>query len=109
MCTRGYEVNCVSHFYGDPLVKLLRTREGHYLASLSESWGIFTTVVGMHVRDTFYCYYFCIVVFNKCVLFWKASPERSTRTQQKEFQTSIVDSVMEHLLAAEVLLGKNSL
>ncbi|RXM93361.1 WD repeat and FYVE domain-containing protein 3 [Acipenser ruthenus] len=37
-------------------------------------------------------------------LLLEASPERSTRTQQKEFQTSIVDSVMEHLLAAEVLL-----
>ncbi|XP_041084029.1 WD repeat and FYVE domain-containing protein 3 isoform X2 [Polyodon spathula] len=41
-------------------------------------------------------------------LLLEASPERSTRTQQKEFQTSIVDSVMEHLLAAEVLLGEDA-
>ncbi|KTF77618.1 hypothetical protein cypCar_00034520, partial [Cyprinus carpio] len=33
-----------------------------------------------------------------------ASPERSTRTQQKEFQSYILDSVMEQLLAADVLL-----
>lgn len=35
----------------------------------------------------------------------QASPERSTRTQQKEFQTYVLDSVMDHLLAADVLLG----
>lgn len=37
----------------------------------------------------------------------QASPERSTRTQQKEFQSSILDGVMEHLLAADVLLGQS--
>lgn len=37
----------------------------------------------------------------------QASPERSTRTQQKEFQSNILDGVMEHLLAADVLLGDN--
>lgn len=42
------------------------------------------------------------------VSFWhQASPERSTRTQQKEFQSNILDGVMEHLLAADVLLGQN--
>ncbi|XP_035766605.1 WD repeat and FYVE domain-containing protein 3 [Neolamprologus brichardi] len=38
----------------------------------------------------------------------EASPERSTRTQQKEFQSNILDSVMEHLLAADVLLGEDA-
>lgn len=37
----------------------------------------------------------------------QASPERSTRTQQKEFQSNILDGVMEHLLAADVLLGQD--
>uniref|UniRef100_A0A1A8RM48 WD repeat and FYVE domain containing 3 n=1 Tax=Nothobranchius rachovii TaxID=451742 RepID=A0A1A8RM48_9TELE len=41
-------------------------------------------------------------------LLLEASPERSTRTQQKEFQSSILDSVMEHLLAADVLLGEDA-
>lgn len=41
-------------------------------------------------------------------LLLEASPERSTRTQQKEFQTYILDSVMDHLLAADVLLGNNT-
>ncbi|KAK7912734.1 hypothetical protein WMY93_012945 [Mugilogobius chulae] len=35
-------------------------------------------------------------------------PERSTRTQQKEFQSNILDGVMEHLLAADVLLGEDA-
>lgn len=39
----------------------------------------------------------------------QASPERSTRTQQKEFQSNILDGVMEHLLAADVLLGQHKL
>ncbi|CAG5919009.1 unnamed protein product [Menidia menidia] len=38
----------------------------------------------------------------------EASPERSTRTQQKEFQSNILDGVMEHLLAADVLLGEDA-
>ncbi|XP_072570551.1 WD repeat and FYVE domain-containing protein 3 isoform X3 [Paramormyrops kingsleyae] len=38
----------------------------------------------------------------------ESSPERSTRTQQKEFQSYILDSVMEHLLAADVLLGEEA-
>lgn len=38
---------------------------------------------------------------------YQASPERSTRTQQKEFQSNILDGVMEHLLAADVLLGQH--
>lgn len=38
---------------------------------------------------------------------YQASPERSTRAQQKEFQSNILDGVMEHLLAADVLLGEN--
>ncbi|XP_014915523.1 WD repeat and FYVE domain-containing protein 3 isoform X2 [Poecilia latipinna] len=38
----------------------------------------------------------------------EASPDRSTRTQQKEFQSSILDGVMEHLLAADVLLGEDA-
>lgn len=42
----------------------------------------------------------CVYCFNI-----QASPERSTRTQQKEFQTHVLDSVMDHLLAADVLLG----
>lgn len=43
-------------------------------------------------------------------VFWhQASPERSTRTQQKEFQSNILDGVMEHLLAADVLLGQHKL
>ncbi|XP_026951664.1 WD repeat and FYVE domain-containing protein 3 isoform X7 [Sagmatias obliquidens] len=42
-------------------------------------------------------------------LLLEASPERSTRTQQKEFQTYILDSVMDHLLAADVLLGRQLL
>ncbi|XP_035234406.1 WD repeat and FYVE domain-containing protein 3 isoform X2 [Anguilla anguilla] len=41
-------------------------------------------------------------------LLLEAAPERSTRTQQKEFQSYILDSVMEHLLAADVLLGEDS-
>ncbi|XP_061906663.1 WD repeat and FYVE domain-containing protein 3 isoform X3 [Entelurus aequoreus] len=41
-------------------------------------------------------------------LLLEASPERSTRTQQKEFQSNILDGVMEHLLAADVLLGEDS-
>ncbi|XP_031192866.1 WD repeat and FYVE domain-containing protein 3 isoform X4 [Mastomys coucha] len=41
-------------------------------------------------------------------LLLEASPERSTRTQQKEFQTHILDSVMDHLLAADVLLGEDA-
>ncbi|XP_024116879.2 WD repeat and FYVE domain-containing protein 3 [Oryzias melastigma] len=40
-------------------------------------------------------------------LLLEASPERSTRTQQKEFQSNILDGVMEHLLAADVLLGQD--
>ncbi|XP_041955871.1 WD repeat and FYVE domain-containing protein 3 isoform X1 [Alosa sapidissima] len=41
-------------------------------------------------------------------LLLEASPERSTRAQQKEFQSYILDSVMEHLLAADVLLGEDA-
>ncbi|KAJ8383375.1 hypothetical protein AAFF_G00221650 [Aldrovandia affinis] len=41
-------------------------------------------------------------------LLLEASPERSTRTQHKEFQSYVLDSVMEHLLAAEVLLGEDA-
>ncbi|TRZ02111.1 hypothetical protein DNTS_034933 [Danionella cerebrum] len=41
-------------------------------------------------------------------LLLEASPERSTRTQQKEFQSFILDSVMEQLLAADVLLGEEA-
>uniref|UniRef100_A0A4W3HF18 WD repeat and FYVE domain containing 3 n=1 Tax=Callorhinchus milii TaxID=7868 RepID=A0A4W3HF18_CALMI len=41
-------------------------------------------------------------------LLLEASPDRSTRTQQKEFQTNILDSVMDHLLAADVLLGEDA-
>ncbi|XP_013921886.1 PREDICTED: WD repeat and FYVE domain-containing protein 3 [Thamnophis sirtalis] len=41
-------------------------------------------------------------------LLLEASPERSTRAQQKEFQTYILDSVMDHLLAADVLLGEDA-
>ncbi|XP_015131950.1 WD repeat and FYVE domain-containing protein 3 isoform X1 [Gallus gallus] len=41
-------------------------------------------------------------------LLLEASPERSTRTQQKEFQTYVLDSVMDHLLAADVLLGEDA-
>ncbi|XP_063105437.1 WD repeat and FYVE domain-containing protein 3 isoform X5 [Cavia porcellus] len=41
-------------------------------------------------------------------LLLEASPERSTRTQQKEFQTYILDGVMDHLLAADVLLGEDA-
>ncbi|OCT58556.1 hypothetical protein XELAEV_1800199610mg, partial [Xenopus laevis] len=41
-------------------------------------------------------------------LLLEASPERSTRAQQKEFQTCILDSVMDHLLAADVLLGEDA-
>ncbi|XP_036381916.1 WD repeat and FYVE domain-containing protein 3 isoform X1 [Megalops cyprinoides] len=41
-------------------------------------------------------------------LLLEASPERSTRTQQKEFQSYILDSVMEHLLAADVLMGEEA-
>lgn len=43
------------------------------------------------------------------VFWYQASPERSTRTQQKEFQSNILDGVMEHLLAADVLLGQHKL
>ncbi|XP_043915423.1 WD repeat and FYVE domain-containing protein 3 [Protopterus annectens] len=41
-------------------------------------------------------------------LLLEASPERSTRSQQKEFQTHILDSVMDHLIAADVLLGEEA-
>lgn len=41
-------------------------------------------------------------------IFLQASPERSTRTQQKEFQTYVLDGVMDHLLAADVLLGNTA-
>ncbi|XP_077131917.1 WD repeat and FYVE domain-containing protein 3 isoform X2 [Ranitomeya variabilis] len=41
-------------------------------------------------------------------LLLEATPERSTRAQQKEFQTYILDSVMDHLLAADVLLGEDA-
>ncbi|XP_031426548.1 WD repeat and FYVE domain-containing protein 3 isoform X2 [Clupea harengus] len=41
-------------------------------------------------------------------LLLEACPERSTRAQQKEFQSYILDSVMEHLLAADVLLGEDA-
>ncbi|XP_060740179.1 WD repeat and FYVE domain-containing protein 3 isoform X1 [Tachysurus vachellii] len=41
-------------------------------------------------------------------LLLESSPERSTRTQQKEFQSYILDGVMEHLLAADVLLGEDA-
>ncbi|KAJ7327170.1 hypothetical protein JRQ81_016929 [Phrynocephalus forsythii] len=41
-------------------------------------------------------------------LLLEAVPERSTRAQQKEFQTYILDSVMDHLLAADVLLGEDA-
>uniref|UniRef100_A0A803T4Q8 WD repeat and FYVE domain containing 3 n=1 Tax=Anolis carolinensis TaxID=28377 RepID=A0A803T4Q8_ANOCA len=41
-------------------------------------------------------------------LLLEAAPERSTRAQQKEFQTHILDSVMDHLLAADVLLGEDA-
>ncbi|XP_048460451.1 WD repeat and FYVE domain-containing protein 3 [Rhincodon typus] len=41
-------------------------------------------------------------------LLLEASPDRSTRAQQKEFQTCILDSVMDHLLAADVLLGEDA-
>ncbi|KAJ8263051.1 hypothetical protein COCON_G00155080 [Conger conger] len=41
-------------------------------------------------------------------LLLEASPERSTRTQQKEFQSYVLDSVMEHLLAADILLGEDA-
>uniref|UniRef100_A0A8K9UQS2 WD repeat and FYVE domain containing 3 n=1 Tax=Oncorhynchus mykiss TaxID=8022 RepID=A0A8K9UQS2_ONCMY len=54
----------------------------------------------------------CLTPANKQTstidLLLEASPERSTRTQQKEFQSHILDSVMEHLLAADVLLGEDA-
>ncbi|KAJ8285363.1 hypothetical protein GJAV_G00025980 [Gymnothorax javanicus] len=41
-------------------------------------------------------------------LLLEASPERSTRTQQKEFQSYVLDCVMEHLLATDVLHGEDA-
>uniref|UniRef100_A0A8C4PW64 WD repeat and FYVE domain containing 3 n=1 Tax=Eptatretus burgeri TaxID=7764 RepID=A0A8C4PW64_EPTBU len=38
----------------------------------------------------------------------EASPERSTKSQQKEFQTDLLMSVINHLLAADVLLGEEA-
>lgn len=49
-----------------------------------------------------------VAYFSLLCWFFQASPERSTRTQQKEFQSNILDSVMEHLLAADVLLGQQT-
>lgn len=46
-----------------------------------------------------------ILIILTLYYFYQASPERSTRTQQKEFQTYVLDGVMDHLLAADVLLG----
>ncbi|XP_032825005.2 WD repeat and FYVE domain-containing protein 3 isoform X1 [Petromyzon marinus] len=60
-----------------------------------------------------------IVVDNLCLLpaskqtlaldvLLEASPDRSTKAQQKEFQTDLIVGVMEHLLAADVLLGEDA-
>ncbi len=35
----------------------------------------------------------------------QASPEHASRLQQKEFQTEVLSALMEHLLAADALLG----
>uniref|UniRef100_A0A8C9FGG4 WD repeat and FYVE domain containing 3 n=1 Tax=Pavo cristatus TaxID=9049 RepID=A0A8C9FGG4_PAVCR len=53
------------------------------------------------------CVFDMFIMFSLCFLN-QASPERSTRTQQKEFQTYVLDSVMDHLLAADVLLGEDA-
>ncbi|XP_074647224.1 WD repeat and FYVE domain-containing protein 3-like [Tubulanus polymorphus] len=38
----------------------------------------------------------------------EASPEHATRSQQKEFQTEIMKSLMDHLLAADALMGEQA-
>ena len=35
----------------------------------------------------------------------QASPEHATRSQQREYQTEMLKCIMDHLVAADVLLG----
>ena len=42
---------------------------------------------------------------TKSASFPQASPEHASRLQQKEFQTEVLSTLMEHLLAADALLG----
>ena len=39
------------------------------------------------------------------VIILQASPEHASRLKQKEFQTEVLSTLMEHLLAADALLG----
>lgn len=36
---------------------------------------------------------------------WQMSPENSTRSDRHNYQTEILNNLMDHLLAADVLLG----
>ena len=43
-----------------------------------------------------------------CLFIPQVSPELSTRDQRREFQTQILNTLMDHLLAADVLLGEQA-
>ena len=38
----------------------------------------------------------------------QAAPDHASRAQQREFQTTMLSVLMEHLLAADVLLGEQA-
>lgn len=42
------------------------------------------------------------------ISFHQASPEGARRSQRREFQTAILNSLMDHLLSADVLLGEQA-
>ena len=44
----------------------------------------------------------CLICFS---IIFQASPEHATRSQQREYQTEMLKSIMDHLVAADVLLG----
>lgn len=58
-----------------------------------------------------FVYHFCeeISKFLSSFAPWhQASPEHASRAQQKEFQTEMLKILMDHLLAADVLLGEQA-
>ena len=54
-----------------------------------------------------YCITLCIV-FPSLPSFLQAAPDHASRAQQREFQTTILSVLMEHLLAADILIGEQA-
>ena len=45
---------------------------------------------------------------GEIISFYQGTPDHVSRAQQRQFQTEMLNIVMEHLLAADVLLGEQA-